>query len=81
MADEASSEALTNLAAGAAQQAVHGGAEFSRLCAHVLKSDPHIEAIELDNDDIANHPLMLRFRLFEMGRWPVSLIGNSLNLF
>ena len=82
MADEASSEALTNLAAGAAQQAVHGAAlSLAAYAAHALKSDPHIEAIELDNDDIANHPLMLRFRLFEMGRWPVSLIGNSLNLF
>ena len=82
MADEASSEALTNLAAGAAQQAVHGAAlSLAAYAAHVLKSDPHIEAIELKNDDIANHPLMLRFRLFEMGRWPVSLIGNSLNLF
>ena len=82
MADEASSEALTNLAAGAAQQAVHGAAlSLAAYAAHVLKSDPHIEAIELDNDDIVNHPLMLRFRLFEMGRWPVSLIGNSLNLF
>ncbi|MEC8316988.1 MAG: hypothetical protein VX006_04245 [Pseudomonadota bacterium] len=82
MVDEASSEALTNLAAGAAQQAVHGAAlSLAAYAAHVLKSDPHIEAIELDNDDIANHPLMLRFRLFEMGRWPVSLIGNSLNLF
>ncbi|MEC9178803.1 MAG: hypothetical protein VYC76_05020 [Pseudomonadota bacterium] len=82
MVDEASSEALTNLAAGAAQQAVHGAAlSLAAYAAHVLKSDPHIETIELDNDDIANHPLMLRFRLFEMGRWPVSLIGNSLNLF
>ena len=82
MADEASSEALTNLAAGAAQQAVHGAAlSLAAYAAQILKSDPHIEAIELDNDDIANHPLMLRFRLFEMGRWPVSLIGNSLNLF
>jgi len=82
MADEAPSEALTNLAAGAAQQAVHGAAlSLAAYAAHILKSDPHIETIELDNDDIANHPLMLRFRLFEMGRWPVSLIGNSLNLF
>ena len=82
MADEASSKALTNLAAGAAQQAVHGAAlSLAAYAAHILKSDPRIEAIELDNDDIANHPLMIRFRLFEMGRWPVSLIGNSLNLF
>ena len=82
MADEASSEALTNLATGAAQQAVHGAAlSLAAYAAHILKSDPRIEAIELDNDDIANHPLMIRFRLFEMGRWPVSLIGNSLNLF
>ena len=46
------------------------GAGLAAYAAHVLKSDPHIEAIELDNNDIANHPLMLRFRLFEMGRWP-----------
>jgi hypothetical protein len=82
MADEASSEALRNLAAGAAQQAVHGAAlSLAAYAANVLKSDPHTETLNLDDEEIANHPLMLRYRLFEMGRWPVSLIGNSLNLF
>lgn len=82
MADEASSEALTNLAAGAAQQAVHGAAlSLAAYAAQAFKADPHMETLKLDDEEIANHPLMLRFRLFEMGRWPVSLIGNSLNLF
>ncbi len=82
MADEASSEALSNLAVGAAQQAVHGAAlSLAAYAANVLKSDPHTETLNLDDEEITNHPLMLRYRLFEMGRWPVSLVGNSLNLF
>jgi hypothetical protein len=28
-----------------------------------------------------NHPFALKYRLFELGRWPVALIGSSLHIF
>jgi hypothetical protein len=30
---------------------------------------------------VEDHPFALKFRLFELGRWPVGLSGRSLNLF
>lgn len=60
--------AAKELAVGAAAQAAH-------LAGLVLvaSQDPDFEA-----DD---HPLAARFRLFEFGRWPVSITGSSFNLF
>jgi hypothetical protein len=29
----------------------------------------------------ADHPLALKFRLFEAGRWPIGAVGSSFNLF
>ena len=29
----------------------------------------------------ADHPLALKFRLFEAGRWPLGVVGGSFNLF
>lgn len=81
LADEESAQ-LENLAAGAAQQAVHGAAlGLAGHAAAFFKSNPHIDGLDPEDEAIARHPLMLRFRLFEMGRWPVSIVGNSLNLF
>ncbi len=28
-----------------------------------------------------NHPFALKFKLFELGRWPIAITGNSFNLF
>ncbi len=41
----------------------------------------HDAALVLAAGETAAHPLALQFHLFEQGRWPVSLIGNSLNIF
>jgi hypothetical protein len=32
-------------------------------------------------EEALEHPLLLRYRLFELGRWPLALSGRSLNLF
>ena len=32
-------------------------------------------------EEALNHPLLLRYRIFELGHWPLSLAGRTLNLF
>ncbi len=41
----------------------------------------HQAALVLAAGADGDHPFVHKFRLFEAGRWPVSLIGTSLNLF
>ncbi|MGC6476014.1 MAG: hypothetical protein ACON41_05185 [Parvibaculales bacterium] len=65
------------LALGAAHQACHGAALAIAGLAARAQTD---NSLSLE-DEIEAHPLMLRFRLFEEGRWPVSLIGRSFNIF
>lgn len=60
---------LQNLAVGSAVQACHN-AGLALLAAAV---NPEIDA----EDHIFAHKL----RLFQMGRWPVGVIGNSFNIF
>ncbi len=64
------------LALGGVHQACHGGA----LVIAGLAAGALINGTALENKDIETHPLMLRFRLFEAGHWPVSLIGQSFNI-
>jgi hypothetical protein len=65
------------LAVGAAQQAAFGGALALAAAA--------LEMAEQDDqaagEEALEHPLLLRYRLFELGRWPLALSGRSLNLF
>lgn len=61
-------EAAQRLAVGAAVQAAHGAALVL-----VAANDP-----DFDSD---NHAFTAKFQLFEFGRWPVGLIGQSFNLF
>ncbi len=61
-------EAQKQLAVGAAVQAAHQAALVL-----IAAADPSFDA-----DD---HPFTAKFRLFEFGRWPVGIIGNSFNLF
>lgn len=72
-----SADIYGKLALGAVQQACHGGA----LAIAGLAARAMTEGAELTDEDIEGHPLMLRFRLFEQGRWPVSLVGQSFNIF
>ena len=76
MADEPP-DVIRDLAVGAAQQAAFGGALALAAAA--------LEMAEMDDrqagEDALGHPLLLRYRLFELGRWPLALSGRSLNLF
>lgn len=72
-----STDIYGKLALGAVQQACYGGA----LAIAGLAAQSIANGTELTDHDIESHPLMLRFRLFEQGRWPVSLVGQSFNIF
>lgn len=74
---DAREDVFGKLALGGAQQACHGAA----LATAGLGAQKLLYGEEAGETLIAAHPLMLRFRLYEQGRWPVSLIGNSFNLF
>lgn len=67
---------FVKLALGGVQQACHGAA----LAIAGITARHLLDGEAVDEKEIEAHPLMIRFRLFEQGRWPVSLIGNSLNL-
>ncbi|MEL0071387.1 MAG: hypothetical protein VW981_00760 [Rhodobiaceae bacterium] len=76
MADELPDN-IVDLAIGAGQQAAHGAALVLAAAA--------VEAMLADDmalgEEALNHPLMLKYRLFEQGRWPIALTGRTLNLF
>lgn len=61
-------EASQRLAVGAAVQAANQAA-----LALIAAADPEFEA--------DTHPFAAKFQLFEFGRWPVGLAGQSFNLF
>lgn len=61
-------EAIKTLCVGSAVQAANGAA-----LALIAASDTDFDA--------ENHPFAAKFRLFEFGRWPVSITGSSFNLF
>jgi hypothetical protein len=61
-------EALRQLAVGAAVQAAH-----QAMLVLVAAVDPDFDA--------EDHPFTVKFRLFEFGRWPVGVAGNSINVF
>ena len=76
MADEPP-DAIRDLAVGAAQQAAFGGALALAAAALEIADTDDQQA----GQEALEHPLMMRYRLFELGRWPLALSGRSLNLF
>jgi hypothetical protein len=34
-----------------------------------------------ENEDDQHHAFALKYRLFESGRWPIGVIGNSFHIF
>lgn len=72
-----SDEAFLAAASGAATQVCHH-ALLTMLAAGI--DDPHKDPDDqlIDPD---THPFMMRFRLFERGRWPIAIVGNSFNIF
>lgn len=75
MADELP-DTIRDLAVGSAQQAAHGAA-LALAAAAITAQNDGLEA----GEEALNHPLLLRYRLFELGRWPLALTGRTLNLF
>ncbi len=41
----------------------------------------HQAALVLAADADADHPFALKYKLFEAGRWPLGIVGHTLNLF
>ena len=62
-------EDVHNLSVGSAVQAAHNAA----LTLLAAAADPDLDADE--------HMFALKYRLFEQGRWPVSVVGLSFNIF
>ena len=62
-------EAIQRLAVGAVVQTATNAA----LCVLASEADPEI--------DIADHLFTHKLKLFELGRWPVSVVGQSFSLF
>lgn len=62
-------EQLERLAVGSAVQAAHQAA----LVLAAAAADPDFDA--------EHHPFTAKFRLFEFGRWPVGVVGQTFNLF
>ncbi len=76
MPPDLADENVLDLMVGAGQQAVFGAAWA--IAAEAVAA----EAVDNENIDInGSHPLLLKFRLFELGHWPLGLAGQSLNLF
>ena len=75
MADELPDHVI-DLAVGAGQQAAYGAAL-------VLAAGGAGDRDDASNDraDILSHPIMLKYRLFAAGRWPLTLTGQTLNIF
>ena len=76
MADEMP-EHIIDLAVGAGQQAAHGAALVLAAAAVEAAQNNDMEM----GEEALNHPLMLKYRLFEYGHWPLALTGQTLNLF
>ncbi|MEC7732144.1 MAG: hypothetical protein VX657_02805, partial [Pseudomonadota bacterium] len=75
MADELPDHVI-DLAVGAGQQAAYGAALV--LAASGTEEPDNTSD---DTSDILLHPLMLKYRLFAAGRWPLTLTGQTLNIF
>lgn len=91
--DEAELTLVLDFIAGVAAQAAETGAEdmrrflqiddesFLRLATGAGAQICHQAALVLAGDGGGDHPFSLKYRLFEHGRWPLGIIGSSLNIF
>lgn len=70
-------EALVELLVGAGQQAAYGAV----LALAAAQAEAARDGGEIDMVALSCHPIFVKYRLFAIGRWPVSLTGRSFNLF
>lgn len=75
------SELVTSAAGIALQTAGMDDEELVRAAAGHAIQACHNAALTLAAGGDPDHPFALKFRLFEMGRWPISMTGRSFNLF
>ena len=79
MADELPDHVI-DLAVGAGQQAAYGAALVLAASGAQDRDGASDDAAD-DTADILSHPLMMKYRLFAAGRWPLTLTGQTLNIF
>lgn len=90
--EDALNVALTHLASAAAEP-IRAAAEAAAATAGIddealalsaqgsATQACHQAALVLAAETEDEHPFAIKFRLFEAGRWPIALAGNSFNLF
>ena len=92
IAEDDLAAALTHVSAVAAEAAKQSIEESAALAGH---SDPALldaaagaatkasyqAALLLAGGGEEDHAMAIKFRLFEQGRWPIGIAGNTLNLF
>ncbi|MEH6405065.1 MAG: hypothetical protein V7750_16935 [Sneathiella sp.] len=92
MAEEDLTMALTHISATASPHIKHAvenlaeeqGIEDEELILAAIGSAIqacHQAALVLAAGEEDTHPFALKYKLFELGRWPIAITGNSFNLF
>ena len=76
LTDEPSDD-IIELLIGAGQQAAYGAI----LALAAYQANASLAGEEMDIDALQTNPVFMKYRLFAMGRWPVSITGRSFNLF
>jgi hypothetical protein len=68
-------------AARAAMRAGQRGPELVRIAAEAAVQTCVQAALVLAAGTEESHPFAYKYRLFELGRWPFGMIGQTLHLF
>ncbi len=75
------SEAIETAAGEAAQELRIFDEEFVRATSGAAAQATYQAALAAMTGAEEDHPFVLRFQLFERGRWPIGIIGNSFLIF
>lgn len=76
-------EDMVNLLTGSAVQAVHLAALVLLAAGAAVATGEERDGADSftgADEDYNNHPFILRFKLFEAGRWPITITGQSLHI-
>lgn len=75
------SDAVHEAAMEAAAQAGVKDEALVRAAAGAAAQAAYLAALVLAADAGDDHPFAIKFRLFEVGRWPIGIIGNTFTVF
>ncbi|WP_417449138.1 hypothetical protein [Kordiimonas sp.] len=78
---QATNEAIEHAATEAAQELRIFDEEFVRAVSGAAVQATYQAALAAITAAEEDHPFVLRFQLFEKGRWPIGVIGNSFLIF